>query len=98
MTVEEIPLTNIPSEQLDGEPIFLPEIRNALKNMKNDKACGNDKILKEMIEVGEDFGVEEVCEIANCIYNTGKITRQMRESIFITLPKKGISYYVATID
>ena len=66
-------LTNIPSEQLDGERILLSEIRNALKNMKNNKACGNDKIVKETVEACENFGVKKVCEIANCIYNTGKI-------------------------
>ena len=87
---EEIPLTNIPSEQLDREPILLSEIRNTLKKYEEwQSMCGNDKIVKEMIEAREDFGVEKVCEIANCIYNTGKIPRQMRVSIFMTLPKRG---------
>ena len=42
-----------------------------------------------IVKICEDFGAEKVCEIANCIYNTGKIPRQMRESIIITLLKKG---------
>ena len=57
--------------------------------MKNDKACGNDKITKEMIEACENFGVAKVCEIANYIYNSGKIPRQLKELVFITLSKKG---------
>ena len=37
---EEIPLTNISSEQLDGGPILLSEIRNALKNIKMGEDSG----------------------------------------------------------
>ena len=49
--------------------------------MKNDKACGNDKIVKEMIEACEDFGVDKICEIANCIFNTGRKNTKSNETI-----------------
>ena len=67
-----LPSANVPSKQLDGEPILLFEMKNALNGMKNDKACGNDKIVKGMIEACEDFGVDKICEIANCIYKLEK--------------------------
>ena len=57
--------------------------------MKNDEACGNDKIVKEMIEACEDFGVDKICEIANCIYITGKIPSQMKHiNLCHSSPKK----------
>ena len=84
-----LPSANVPSKQLDGEPILISEIKKALNEMKNDKALEMTKLKKEMIEACEDFGVDKICEIANCIYNTGKIQSQMKQSIFITLPKKG---------
>lgn len=32
-----------------------------------------------MIEASEEFGIEEICNLANKIYDTGVIPRQMRE-------------------
>ena len=56
---------NVPSKQFDTEPILLSEIKKALNGIKNDKACRNEKIVKEIIEACEDFGVDKICEIAN---------------------------------
>ena len=39
--------TNKPN--LEGKPILESKIKVALKNMKNNKAPGNDKITKEML-------------------------------------------------
>ena len=57
------------------------EIEAAMRKMKNGKATGNDKVCKEMLVV--------VCKLAKQIYDTGDIPTQMKQSIFITLPKKG---------
>ncbi|XP_069976490.1 uncharacterized protein [Penaeus vannamei] len=57
--------------------------------MKNGKAIGNDKLSKEMIEACKDLGAEKILNPANKIYNSGIIARQRKESVFITIPKKG---------
>ena len=44
---------------------------------------------KEMIEARRDIGIDKVCQLANKIYDKGIILQRMKESIFITIPKKG---------
>jgi len=75
--------------ELTGENILKSEIELAIKSMRNGKATGNDKISKEMIEACEDLGTEKILDLANSIYNSGVIPNQMKESVFITIPKKG---------
>jgi len=75
--------------ELTGENILKSEIELAIKSMRNGKATGNDKISKEMIEACEDLGTEKILDLANSIYNSGVIPNQMKESVFITSPKKG---------
>ena len=57
--------------------------------MKNNKAPGNDNITKEMIEACGDIGISKLVTIMNKIYESGYIPQQMKESIFIRIPKKG---------
>ena len=57
--------------------------------MKNNKAPGNDNITKAMIEACGDIGISTLVTIMNKIYESGYIPQQMKESIFITIPKKG---------
>ena len=71
-----------------GSPILQSEVEAAMKAMKAGKAVGEDGIAVEMLEVLGEWGVEVVSEIANCIYDTGRIPDQMARSVFITIPKK----------
>ena len=59
-----------------------------MKKMKSGKAVGNDQIASEMIEAGGTFGISKVTELANIIYNSGEVPKQMLQSIFIALQKK----------
>ena len=61
--------------------------------MKNNKAPGNDNITKEMIEACGDIGISKLVTIMNKIYESGYIPQQMKESIFIKIPKKGDLLY-----
>ena len=56
--------------------------------MKRGKAAGRDEILLEMIEGTGNIGVEKITDIANRIYETGKMPKRMKECIFIAIPKK----------
>ena len=41
----------------------------------------------QMLEAMGDFAIEKLTVIANQIYETGIITKQMRKSVFLTIPK-----------
>ena len=75
--------------ELEGCEILASEIQSALQQMKNDKAIGNDNISKEMLQACGEIGIKKVCILANKIYESGIIPQKMKESIFITIPKKG---------
>ena len=51
-------------------------------------AAGPDKIVVEMIEALEDFGIQRLTPIGNIIYDTGEIPEALLKSVFIALPKK----------
>ena len=76
------------NKEMEGPPIMKDEIRRALKKMKNGKSPGNDQIRIEMLEAMEEFAVDKVTELANKVYDTGYIPKEMRRSTFIALPKK----------
>ena len=57
--------------------------------MKNGKATGNDGISKEMITAYDEIGINKILSIANKIYDSGVIPYQMKQSIFVVIPKKG---------
>ena len=85
---EQTETVNIDSE-LSGPPIIKSEIEQALKQMTNKNATGNDGIYKEMITACDEVGIDKLLSIANKIYNSGIIPEQMKQSIFVTIPKKG---------
>ena len=64
------------------------EVKTAMKKMKPGKAVGNDQIAYEMIEAVGTCGISKITELANIIYNSGELPKQMLQSIFIALPKK----------
>ena len=57
--------------------------------MKNYKSPGNDNITKEVIEACGYIGISRLAIIMNKMYESGYIPQQMKESIFITILKKG---------
>ena len=75
--------------ELEGHSILESEVKAALRSMKSNKAPGNDNITKEMIEACGGIGSSKMVKILNKIYESGYIPQQMKESIFIPIPKKG---------
>ena len=56
--------------------------------MKNGKAAGSDEISTEMLRALEDQNIDVITNLCNIIYNSGIISTDLKQSIFITLPKK----------
>ena len=73
---------------MTGPEILEEEIVNVIKNFKKGKSPGNDEVTIEMILASGNFGIRKIVELANKIYNTGYIPKEMYKSIFITIPKK----------
>ena len=75
-------------KQMNGNPITREEVRDAMKQMKKNKAVGNDEIAFEMIEALGNFGHDKITDIANIVYESENVPDEMIESLFIALPKK----------
>ena len=56
--------------------------------MKKGKATGSDEISTEMLRALDDENIDGITNIFNIIYNNGDIPTDLKQSIFITLPKK----------
>ena len=77
-----------PENNNDGPPIIRAEVNEAIRQMKNNKSPGPDKITKEELEALDETGIDTVVKLLNDIYNTGYIPKELGRSIFIALPKK----------
>src|SRR5215469_11454827 len=58
-----------------------------MNKMKIGKAVGNDGITLETLKAVENFAVEKITNLANKIYESGELTKQMKKSVFIAIPK-----------
>ena len=74
--------------EVSGPPILRSEIENAVKGMKKGKAAGEDGVVVQMVEVAGGLVIDKITRIANRIYDEGYIPVVMRESVFVTIPKK----------
>lgn len=76
-------------EELSGNSILETEIEAALKEMKFGKSAGNDNVTTEFLTACKEISVKKICVLTNKVYESGIIPKQMKESVFIPLPKKG---------
>ena len=74
--------------QINGNLTTRDELRYVMKQMKKNKAVGNDQIAFEMIGALGNFGLDKITDITNSVYESENVTNEMIESIFIALPKK----------
>ena len=72
----------------EGPAILQSEVKNALKEMRNNKAAGLDGIQAEMLKALDDYGIIQLTHLLHIIYDTGYLPSDLLESVFITLPKK----------
>ena len=73
---------------MNGPELLEEEIVGVMRNLKKGKSPGHDEITIEMILASGNFGLRKIVELANKIYNTGYIPKEMYRSIFIAIPKK----------
>ena len=68
--------------------ITLTEVKHAINKLKNNKATGTDLIAAEMLKALDDGPLGKLTQLCNEIYNTGYWPKELKESIFIPIPKK----------
>ena len=73
---------------LSGPAIMQDEIRAAIKAMKKVQVAGEDEVVIGMIEATEEFRIRKITDVANRIYESGYIPNAMRDSVFVSIPKK----------
>ena len=56
--------------------------------MKNGKASGIGEIKTEHRKGVNEDGLNKLTELCDEIYNTGYIPKELKHSLFITIPKK----------
>ena len=56
--------------------------------MKKGKATGSDEISTEMLRALDDENIDVITNLCNIMHNSGVIPTDLKQSIFITLPKK----------
>ena len=52
------------------------------------KATGSDEISTEMLRALDDENIDVITNLCNIMYNSGVISTDLKQSIFIALPKK----------
>ena len=71
-----------------GPSITSTEVKHAIKKLKNNKAAGTDLIAAEMLKALDDGPLGKLTQLCNEIYKTGYWPKELKESIFIPIPKK----------
>ncbi|KAG1710423.1 Craniofacial development protein 2 [Nymphon striatum] len=74
--------------EITGTPITKDEVECVIKSMKDGKAGGRDELSAEMLKALDQEGVKRITDLCNDMYNTGYIPDEVKESVFIALPKK----------
>ena len=75
-------------EITSGQSILKEEVEKAIQSMKNGKATGSDEMSTEMLRALDDQDIDVITNICNIIYNSGVTPNNLKQSIFITLPKE----------
>ena len=75
-------------EITSGQSFLKEEVEKAIQLMNRGKTTGSDEISTEMLRTLDDQNIDVITNLCNIIYNSGVIPTDLKESIFITLPKK----------
>src|SRR6218665_1535396 len=82
-------LEDIEELEIDKGDVSKEEIQRAIKNLKNRKAAGSDKICPEMIKYGGKEMLEQLTRLYNKVWRLGRVPKEWRNGIIIPFPKKG---------
>jgi hypothetical protein len=76
-----------------GEPLVPDtsplEVEIAIEKLMRYKSPGTDQISAELTQAGGEIFHSKIHELINCIWNTGKLSDQWKESIIVPIHNKG---------
>lgn len=75
-------------KELSGNAILDSEVEVALKEIWSRKSPGNKNIIAELLTACKELTIENMRILASKIYRKGATPKQMKESVFIPLPKQ----------
>jgi hypothetical protein len=78
---------NCVENEVKGDYILQSEIDSAIENLKNNKACGIDKIPSELIKYTGEKVNKELRNLCNEMYLNGEIIYDFKKGIIVTIPK-----------
>ena len=87
----------IPPRNPDIPPILKREVEEALNDMKDNKAPGNDELTSDIIKQGGEEVIQQLVKLFNQILILQKIPKAWKEAKIILLFKKGDKADVKTI-
>ncbi|KAI5746185.1 hypothetical protein M8J77_000906 [Diaphorina citri] len=73
----------------NSEPPTITEIKDIIKDLKNNKAAGEDNIIAEIWKYAEISTIEKIKEIMKQIWETEKIPEEWKTALIHPLHKKG---------
>ena len=85
---EDIPPAEIDLNREAGE-ISLEEVKKAIKQLKNNKAPGEDGLFPEIFKVEEDRLEMILTRLFNMIWVTGVLPSDWKKGVIVKIPKKG---------
>ena len=71
-----------------GQNILKEEVENVTHLMKNGKATGPDDLPAEALKSLDKHNIDIITTLCNIIYDTGYIPTELKQSIFVPIPKK----------
>ena len=87
------PLEDITAEfddlEIDLSPPTKNEVDRAVRNLKNNKAAGYDKITGEMLKAGGDKLIEWLLRICIAVWTSERIPEDWKRGVIVKIPKKG---------
>ena len=78
-----------PTTDTDSEPFTIEEVEKAVKTLKNNKACGWDKIAAESIKKGGNAMNQMLLKISNLAWLEGKTPEDWSKGLITPVFKKG---------
>ena len=71
-----------------GQNILKEEVENVINAIKSGKATGPDDLPAEALKSLDEHNIDIITILCNTIYDTGYIPTEMKQSIFVPIPKK----------
>ena len=72
----------------EGPEILIEEVTKAIRNLKEKKAPGEDGITGEQLKALDEEALKVLTKLLNNIYSTGVIPKDLKQSVFVKIPKK----------